>query len=123
MNESQTTRIPRGRESFVAAWIAAASDLGIRVVSPFTVSASEAVFTFPVHLPDFGGPSGMVCDTLDAPDGVAALAARAGYYCSIFGRTSDWSYDRQLFIDTLDDWQYFGAQPQPSWYSGTPWTS
>jgi len=44
------------------------------------------------------------------------------YFTSILGPGYT-LYDRQVFIDTLDDWQFFGSEAErPSWYSGTSWT-
>jgi hypothetical protein len=32
-------------------------------------------------------------------------------------------YDRTNFVDTLNDWGWFGAQDQtPAWYTGQPWS-
>jgi hypothetical protein len=32
-------------------------------------------------------------------------------------------YNRQLFIDTLNDWGWFGEKgAEPPWYTGKPWS-
>jgi len=104
--------------SLAAAWREAASDLGIRIITPFTITG----VTFPLHLPDFGGPAGMVCGTLDTPAEHALAAERAGYYCSRINTESYSHYQRDAFIATLDDWQYFGPPEQcPPWYASHPW--
>jgi hypothetical protein len=43
----------------------------------------------------------------------------------LFSQLSPWylRYDRALFVDTLNDWGWFGEGPLPSWYSGEPWTT
>lgn len=33
-------------------------------------------------------------------------------------------YDREVFVDTLNDWGWFGdAQRAPAWFTGRPWTA
>jgi hypothetical protein len=31
-------------------------------------------------------------------------------------------YERALFVDTLNDWEWFGTGSPPPWYTGEPWT-
>jgi hypothetical protein len=116
------TPAPSQLSPLSAAWREAAADLGIRVVTPFAVQSGETTVTFPLHLPDFGGPAGMVCGTLDTPAAHALAAERAGYYCSRINAESYSRYQRDAFIATLDDWQYFGPPAQrPPWYASHPW--
>lgn len=103
------------------AWRQAAVDLGIRVVAPFSLTTeSGETEWFEVHLPDFGGPKGMVMASQDR--GFTDMRERLGYYQSnVFPiyRT----YDRQCFVDTLNDWGWFGGKGQePGWYTGKPWS-
>src|SRR5215207_9908319 len=104
-------------DDFLAAWRQAAADLGVRIESPFTVSASGVEFIFPFHLPDFGAPSGMVCgvfsdpDDLHDPDGPSCsffVAEQAGFWCSVISRRSYEHYDRAHFVEALTDWGYYG---------------
>ena len=45
-----------------------------------------------------------------------------GYYCSALNFEHYKNYDRQYFIDTLNDWGYFGdASKKPHWYTGQSW--
>jgi hypothetical protein len=45
-----------------------------------------------------------------------------GYFCSVLFPTYE-EYKRELFIDTLDDWQFFGSERErPPWYTGKPWS-
>lgn len=45
-----------------------------------------------------------------------------GYYGSNLS-PSYRQYDRQSFIDTLNDWQRFGENAlRPLWYTGKPWS-
>jgi CMP/dCMP kinase len=103
------------------AWRNAAADLGIRVVAPFTLMMPGGTTKqFEAHILDFGSPKGAV---------VASPISRADHepwqpdvWFSVLGEGYR-TYNRQLFIDTLDDWGWHGkVEEQPLWYSGTPWT-
>ena len=110
-------------DAVVATWHTAASELGIRVVTPFEVSTDSGTTVFPLFLPDFGGASGMVFCVRGVPLGDPAAAKQAGYYCSVLYPQGYSRYDRTMFIDTLNDWQYFGPpESRPAWYTGTPWS-
>ena len=64
----------------------------------------------------------MVCITIDMPSGYTSAAKQAGYYYSSLSAEVYSHYDRAEFIDTLNDWQYFGLpEHKPLWYSGIPW--
>jgi hypothetical protein len=103
------------------AWRQAASDLGIKVVAPFGL-ATESGETewFEAHILDFGGPKGTVIANQDG--GFDDTRKQLGYYTSnLF--PSYQTYMRQYFIDTLNDWGWFGeAGKAPPWYTGKPWS-
>jgi hypothetical protein len=108
-------------EAISQAWLQAAADLGIRVTAPFAVrvSADDAVI-YEAHVEDFGGPTGTVIGSLD--DELRDCRATQGYYCSNL-TVSYRTYRRQQFIDTLNDWGWFGpAELRPTWYTGKPWS-
>jgi len=48
------------------------------------------------------------------------VAEEHGYFVSVVS-TSYEDYDRELFVDTLNDWQWFGPGDPPEWYTGQPW--
>ena len=103
-----------------AAWLEAATDLGIRVVAPFSLAtdAGDSV-PYEAYLPDFGGSKGMVVGFLDRDDG--DLRKQGGYGSSDLSDAYR-RYDRKLFIDTLNDWQWTGEKDgAPSWYTGKTW--
>ena len=59
----------------------------------------------------------------DVSDGVRELAASRGMYFSLLDEAAYATYDRELFIDTLNDWGWFGElSKSPSWYTGRAWT-
>jgi hypothetical protein len=108
-------------EQISNAWQQAAHDLKIRVVAPFElVEESGKVECFEAHIVDFGGPNVTVVGNKDS--GWHDIRERLGYYYSnLF--PSYRTYDRQHFIDTLDDWGWFGEKGnEPPWYTGKPWS-
>jgi len=108
-----------------AVWKFAGRELGFYVEAPFILSTADGEFRFVALIRDFGSPHGMLVLTgaeSDSYDQRAVEVAQSlGFGFSIVGDTYN-CYNRQHFIDTLDDWQYFGSQPPPSWYSGKPWS-
>jgi len=102
------------------AWRQAAADLGIRVVAPVELSVDGKTERFEAHILDFGGPKGTVVTGRDGEWG--DLRKRHGYYYSnLF--PSYRTYARQHFIDTLNDWGWFGEKgKEPAWYTGKPWS-
>ena len=109
-------------EEISRAWLEAAQDLGIRVVAPFTLHSDEGLpVTYEAHIVDFGGPRGTVVGVLEDDAPWKGIRHDHGYYSSNLA-PSYRRYDRQHFIDTLNDWQWFGDSAlRPSWYNGRPW--
>jgi hypothetical protein len=109
----------------VEAWKKAADDLAIRFSSPFTVVTQDghrlACIGF-IH--NFGRRVGTIISILDQPSSLAHLVGRwndEDYYISVLAAGYG-EYQRQTFIDTLDDWQFFGSDSErPSWYTGKYW--
>jgi hypothetical protein len=112
-------------ESIRAAWQEAGRDLGIAVVAPFVLETASGSVTFPVFLPDFGGKKGMVVGLLGGYTMSAehrSAAKTAHLYFSGLDPDSYSSFDRDLFVGTLNDWGWYGADGErPAWYTGAPW--
>ena len=109
----------------VEAWRRAANDLGIKFTSPFTVAirgGKRAEYIGFVH--NFGRRVGTIISVLYQPSSLAGLVSGHkddDYYISVLG-SGYGDYNRQFFIDTLDDWQFFGADSErPAWYTGKVW--
>jgi hypothetical protein len=101
------------------AWREAAEDLGIRVVAPFTLQADEPI-AYEAHLLDFGGPKGTVVGVLS--DKLDDCRAAQGFYSSNLS-LSYRGYERQHFINTLNDWGWYGPEElRPVWYTGKSWS-
>ena len=103
---------------------AAASALGITVISPYDFGWKGSVYQFLAFLPDFGNTKGAVFVLWESPaeQELVNVAKDAGLFCSVVNAESYSVYDRQLFIDTLNDLGWFGdASKKPPWYTGRPW--
>jgi hypothetical protein len=107
----------------VAAWKEAAADLGIRFTSPFIIRTPDGRSHEHLGLiHQFGRRIGALISVLDEPSEQNPRPASDDYFWSILGPRYR-QYERQTFIDTLDDWQFFGSEAErPSWYSGASWT-
>jgi hypothetical protein len=103
----------------VAAWQEAAADLGIQFTSPFLVTSSDGrrhEYLGLVH--QFGRRTGTLISVLHEPSEHAPYPAGEDYYWSTLG-SGYGRYERQSFIDTVDDWQFFGSESErPEWYTG-----
>jgi hypothetical protein len=108
----------------VEAWRKAADDLGIRFTSPFTVTTRGRRLQGIGFVHQFGRRVGTIISVLDQPSSLVDLVTKwddEDYFISVLAEGYG-KYDRQYFIDTLDDWQFFGADSErPSWYSGKYW--
>jgi len=104
-----------------SAWKTAGSELGIEVVAPFGVVVGNRDVEVEAYISNFGGPKGTVVLSESTSKHQKELS-KLGYYVSILF-PSYRRYSRQHFVDTLDDWQWFGDPVKcPSWYTGKPWT-
>ena len=88
-------------------WLEAAADLGIEVEP-----VGDGVL-----VANFGSGAGMLCAlrrTAPAWQALRRAAEARGAGWSALGH-SYLSYDRDLFIETLSDWGWFGEGPPPDW--------
>jgi hypothetical protein len=108
-------------KNMVDAWRKAEYDLGIAVNSNFILKLSTGIKHF-VFIPDFGGVNGtIVTSSLDTED--FNELRDLGFFCSALGEHY-LTYDRTLFIDTLNDWGFFGeANKRPNWLTGQSWSA
>jgi hypothetical protein len=106
-----------------AAWLLAAQDLSIRVTvdDPLLVDDTGTRYPVVAIVHDFGGRRGMaVLLAYEAP--LAEIAQSQGYGYTVLAPSYE-TYDRDLFVDTLNDWQWRGVGEPPPWYTGEPWNS
>jgi hypothetical protein len=103
-------------------WKLAASDLNILIQAPFIVSINEKTTTFPVLIEHFGNKMGTVIFLKDDKLNLELIKA-LGYYYSIVNPNAYSKYDRDFFIETLNDWGFYGDElNKPTWYTGKPWS-
>ena len=94
----------------IAAWRQASVALSFRLEAPYQVElASKDQIWVEGYLPDFGSASGMIFTTLDR----GAIPTKL--YRSRISQTYR-TYDRETFIEALQDWGWFGAVSlRPIW--------
>jgi len=107
----------------VAAWKQAAADLGFEFTSPFVVTLADGSHHEHLGLVRlFGRRLGAVISVLNEPSENIPRPPDTDYFCSTLGPGYA-RYERQHFIDTLDDWQFLGPETdRPWWYTGNSGT-
>ncbi|MCP3930935.1 MAG: hypothetical protein GY705_17760 [Bacteroidetes bacterium] len=99
------------------AWKDAASDLGIEFISPFKFTGSDGVkYELTGLLPQFGGKNGTpITSRKDKNQAVFEIEKVEGYYLSGLNPRYYDKYDRERFIDTLQEWGWTSKDPAPEW--------
>jgi hypothetical protein len=102
------------------AWIDASRDLGIRYIHPFTFTTRDGrrLTTTGGWLPDFGGPQGTLLLTRFDPCWMDVDDSEVRYYSSALNPRDYEPYRRPRYIETLNDWGWFGAATPPPWFTG-----
>jgi hypothetical protein len=106
------------------AWHQAQQELGLVIEAPFVFTGSDgSPLTALVLVRMFGSPLGTLITSInDDFDAFFEEAKKAGYYCSALNPTSYAKYDKDVFMETLDDWGWYGEEEaRPEWYTGKPW--
>jgi hypothetical protein len=106
----------------VEAWREAARDLGIRFTAPFTFTSPDGKrFDCLGLVHFFGRRGGTVVSVIGEPSSKVPVPLGEEYFRSQLAAGYG-EYRRQSFIDTLDDWQFFGPDSErPAWYTGKSW--
>ncbi|MEO6001759.1 MAG: hypothetical protein ABIZ04_04120 [Opitutus sp.] len=102
------------------AWRVAAKELNFDFVAPFAIEDAGDRVSFHGFVRDFGGPHGTVflaCETFGEDFGRALeLAKEKGYFCSRISAEVYGSFDREIFLEVLRDWGWFGHDAnRPEW--------
>jgi hypothetical protein len=106
----------------VEAWLEASKDLSIEVVHPFDLELHGRTCHYVALIKNFGAPKGTLILPLYYDFEDSELDTPDGYYASLLNPSSYGHYNRQKFIETLNDWGYFGEKSAcPPWYTGKPW--
>jgi hypothetical protein len=102
------------------AWRAAAADLGVRFESPFALDHGDQHHWVAGWLPDFGGAKGTIVTCRHSVDGLDEICDAHGYYTSALNPLYYDTYDRARFIETLNDWGWYGEPSSaPAWFTGS----
>lgn len=109
------------QDRLLAIWREASRDLDLKIDAPFRlVLASGAEVDVRLRLRDFGAVNGMLIVTdfdLLAPHAKEVVTAGFGY-STLSEPRPDAEYDRESFVEMLEDWGWSGPEPgRPSWYS------
>jgi hypothetical protein len=97
----------------IKAWKEAVEDLEIEIESPFYLKQSK----FPILVKNFGSNLGTIIIDMDDIDTAEELFPEKFYWSGI-NPNSYCEYNRDHFINTLEDWGWFGpVSKKPSWYS------
>ena len=115
------------RDSISTAWLIAATELGIRVEVPGEVEIGGVPVACDSYLPDFGSPHGMAVFGLRVSrrgvprDRILDLNRRATdpSYSQLSNRAYR-HFDREHFIEALEDWGWFGDGDPPDWFTTAP---
>jgi hypothetical protein len=102
-----------------------AADLGLDVVAPYRVVDSEnRAINGSALVRQFGSSAGaLVLDVASTTQSETAAATRLGFFVAQVKAEAYASYDRDLFVDTLNDWGWFGPErDRPTWITGEAWT-
>ncbi len=111
----------RRRHAIAEAWLEAHEDLGIEVQIPFTIVSPEgSEFAVLGLIKHWGGPQGTILISMeDDFQALGHLLESLGYAWSASSPFSYGRYDRERFIELLNDWGWYGnRQEKPGWYHG-----
>jgi hypothetical protein len=109
-------------DNLINSWRQASDDLQIKIQIPFILTTDNLKIKFELLVENFGSKLGTVILSIDNMVEIDT-PEKYGYYCSAINPDNYSIYNRQFFIDTLNDWGYFGDKSKtPEWYTGQPWT-
>jgi hypothetical protein len=106
------------------AWRVAAKELGFEFEAPFELHGQKGHASFHGFVRHVGGPKGAVffaCETFKEDHREARRLAEAeGVFCSLISARVYQAYDREVFLEVLQDWGWFGSESErPSWAGKT----
>jgi len=104
--------------ALIKAWKFAAQELGLEIISPLKMNTENVEVNYPVLIKNFGGKKGTIIARhalfMDSP-----MSKHKDYYFSAVNADYYSEYNRENFIDTLEDWGYYGDKAsKPEWYNG-----
>jgi hypothetical protein len=104
----------------LAAWREAAADLGFQFTSPYTATAKDGQkFEALGLVHEFGGRIGTLISAEPSADLYPDVGE--GYGVSYLSCRGYARYDRESWIEMLDDWGFWGEPTRaPAWYAPGP---
>jgi hypothetical protein len=108
-------------------WKFASNELQLDVKMPFDLKFQNKVYYFPIYIKHFGSKNGMILIPIEQYGNIDTIIIneikRLKYYISFINIDSYKKYNKQEFIDTLNDWGWFGFdEHKPKWYTGKAWS-
>jgi hypothetical protein len=101
------------------AWRDAATDLGITFESPFMVRHPAGGLWCAGRLPDFGSATGTIIASRECDERILDIADEQGFFAPGLSPAHYERYVRDLFIEALNDWGWFGVPAKaPPWFAG-----
>jgi hypothetical protein len=110
--------------NIIEAWTKASEELGIKINTNQIIKLNNGKeFEFSLHIENFGGKLGTLLTGIDNSHLLNFTEFKSeSYYLSCINEFSYEKFEKSLFIDTLNDWGWFGPEyEKPSWYTGKPW--
>jgi hypothetical protein len=113
MNENE-----KKNQKLIKAWVKASKDLGVLIETPFLLKIDNEEIKYDLLIKNFGSASGTLILTID--DMIYFnKAEKQGFYCSALNPFHYEKYNKNIFIETLNDWGFFGKEEfKPAWYDG-----
>ena len=108
----------RDFDRVINAWEEASQDLKINLKTPFILETDKGKIEYPLLVENFGRKNGTIILDLNDLDKFPE-PEKYGFYRSAVNSALYFKYDRNLFIDTLEDWGYYGdINEKPNWFLG-----
>ena len=107
-----------------SAWQKAAAELSVEIIAPYVIEFEGRSYTYPLLVKSFGSNKGtlLIVHRDESEKELYEVGKKLSFFVSIVFEDL-FSYERSLFIGTLNDLGWFGPDDRvPSWYTGKPWT-
>lgn len=105
-------------DKLINSWKIAHVELGIDIISPYVMNTKGGKVEFPILVRRFGRKKGTLITT-HAEFTDNDIPVDKDYYFSIVNEKEYSEYNKELFIETLEDWGYFGDEnDKPDWFNG-----
>jgi hypothetical protein len=102
-------------EATRANWLKASKEIGFKIFMPFTMYVDDKEIDAFAFLPCYGAEKGIIIDLIfppffDSNDSIKKWADDNGYGYSFLNIEVYSKYDKDFFVETLNDWGKFNNQ-------------